>query len=158
MPTRRAAALGGFAGVVLMLALSLGSASPSAAQPAAPEDLCHGITCWSLTLSVTGNGSGSAFTTNSVGGPANGVINCVISEGVIVDASCTAKYSDLGGDSLTVHYTTSSQTGTTWCSLNTCSTTDSYWTLTLSSNTQVDVSMRAPARADRDYPITARTF
>jgi hypothetical protein len=74
------------------------------------------------------------------------LINCVMTDSVVNDpSSCTLVYKDFGFG-FTIHYKTHSETGTGWCSQNTCDTRDASWTITLTQDTQVDVTMLLQTR------------
>ena len=90
---------------------------------------------------MSGTGSGRVYSTDTLGGAANGVINCVIDFGAVVDpASCSYKYKDFG-NGIFVHYTIESEFGTTWCASGSCHSTVVSYGTSLTSNTVVVVTM-----------------
>jgi hypothetical protein len=77
-----------------LLAVLLGYGATTA--PPANAATCGGFTCITVTISLLGNGTGSWKSTDTNFVP-NGLIDCEMVEGVIVDPStCTHSYADLG--------------------------------------------------------------
>jgi hypothetical protein len=116
------------------MALVVAASLHSGAQPTpARAALCNGLPCYTLTIFLDGNGSGSWVSTDSSGAP-DGNIDCRILNGVIVDSTaCHHKYTDFG---LGIHigYKITASDGSSGCDLARCFTTSVTGTLTFSSD------------------------
>jgi Divergent InlB B-repeat domain len=90
------------------------------APPGVAAALCNGLPCYTVTVILTGTGSGTFESTNS-SYVADGGITCTLLNGVVVDsANCSLKYTDFGLG-ITVYWKLTPATGTSGCIAH-CST------------------------------------
>ena len=93
-------------------------------QPAAPQAFCEPIQCWTLTIGIGGNGSGSWKSTDSTGQP-DGLIDCEQANGAITVGNCSELYGDYDDIGyVRVYMTVTPATGSSVCDngvVGTCS-------------------------------------
>jgi Divergent InlB B-repeat domain len=117
-PALVAVLLVGLAGPIFAT-ISMVGTRPAVAAPLAPDQIgqdCYAYPCYTLTVSLGGNGSGIWQTTNS-SFVADGIINCQMVNGVVTAGSvCSHKY---GGEArvtpITIRYKLTPAAGSALC-------------------------------------------